>query len=346
VCEAFQSLPLLRITHEDDMVPFIPTADPFSSVFGFYRHFGDHLVLQKDKLKDDDDNDNEQQSVGGSVLLAMARDKFRAWIDRNELYSPLSSGSSATLQQQESLASFPSVSDEGATEEDSFRVVKEVVSEDSRQIASGVDQGKHSAYDEEDGGNDDEDEGLNEANEPFGRPLGKREGVYEGIAVKVLLNETLRYKTPGEGRWVLEVQDVDHDSPAGIKVQLLGKHEAQSSAAAGASAAGGNTGRVRTPRGTAAGPAAAAAAPVNAGNTAIAAAATSTPSSGTSDGVLGVDAAMAPAVLLAPPWPWRWRAPGSRRHVGWLQYLLEAFLDRNSYWLHLLHSNPLAHSMA
>jgi len=327
------------------MVPFIPTADPFSSVFGFYRHFGDHLILQKDKLKDSDDNDSAQESVGGSVLLAMARDKFRAWIDRNELYSPASSNRGGLKPQQGSIALFPSVTDEGATEEDSFRVVKEFVSEDHLQSASGA------SNNNDDDDEEDEEEELHDATEPLGESVGKREGVYEGIAVKVLLNETLRFKSPGEGRWVLEVQDVDHDSPAGIKVHLLGKQEAQSSAAGGGSGSGSSPDKGRTlPSSSLSSPASpgpAFAIPVNAGNTAIAARYTATTSSSSNDDAIsGGTAAMAPAVLLAPPWPWRWRAPGSRRHVGWLQYLLEAFLDRNSYWLHLLHSNPLAHSMA
>jgi hypothetical protein len=291
VCEAFQSLPLLRVTHEDDMVPFIPTADPLSGVFGFYRHFGDHLVLKKDAPRGDDAHGD--WAAGGSVLLAIAKLKFRALLDSSLLFSAIGiDGSNERV---------PSVSDEGATEEEVFRVVEQSIRADYKR----VDQRAGAEFAEGAPIENDEES-----------PAEKRDGAFEGISVKVLLNETLWYGAPGDGRWVLEVQDGDDDGLAGTEVHW---------------------GKVQNPtrrdgRAPTVGRAAAAAAVA--------------PPPTLSDGGASCGEGAPTAARLAAPWPWRWRAPGSRRHVGWLQYLLEAFMDRNSYWLHLLHSNPLAHSIA
>jgi hypothetical protein len=54
-CAAYAArVPLTRVLTADDPVPLLPTMDVKSHAFGFYRHFGDRLVLL-----DDDDRDGD-----------------------------------------------------------------------------------------------------------------------------------------------------------------------------------------------------------------------------------------------------------------------------------------------
>ena len=52
-------------------MPYVPTADPVSATYGFYRHFGDHVMILNDgaassvhddghEEEEDEDEDDEE----------------------------------------------------------------------------------------------------------------------------------------------------------------------------------------------------------------------------------------------------------------------------------------------